>query len=89
MSELVMYTIRVTHPKTKETMEFLGQGGTVAAALADGAKMINEPFRPSTSGTRHPPQNLKVIMPDGTIALKKLKEFETGGKPPAPEIEPP
>lgn len=83
-----MYTIRVTHPRTGETMEFLGQGGTVSAALADGAKMINEPFRPSTSGTRHPPQNLKVFSRDGTVVMKKLKDFENGGAP-APEIEPP
>jgi hypothetical protein len=84
MSEATMYEIRVTHPKTRETLEFMGQGGTVAAALADGAKVINETFRPSTSGTRHPPSNLKVVMPDGKIVLKKLKEFEN---PTAPQQE--
>jgi hypothetical protein len=84
MSEPTMFTIRVTHPKTRETLEFMGQGGTVAAALADGAKVINETFRPSTSGTRHPPSNLKVVTPDGKIVLKKLKEFEN---PTAPQQE--
>lgn len=81
-----MYSIAVKHPRTGETLVFSGQGTTVAAALADGAKLINETFRPSTSGTRHPPINLKVIMPDGKIVLKKLKAFEEPAAP-APDID--
>lgn len=79
-----MFEIRVTHPVTKEVLEFLGQGGTVSAALADGAKVINETFRPSTSGPRHPPSKLKVVSPDGTVLLRTLKEFENG---PAPTMD--
>ena len=88
MNDVLLYTIKVTHPRTGETLEFMGQGSTVAAALADGAKCINETFRPSTSGTRHPPSNMKIVTKDGAIVLKKLKEFETG-KAAEPEIEAP
>lgn len=87
--KLRMYEIHVIHPETKETLRFLGQGISVTAALADGAKVINESFRPSTNGPRHGPISLNVMTAGGQIVLKTLKDFEDPPAPAAEEIDPP
>lgn len=84
---LKLWPITVTHPRTKATIRFLGQGTTVLEAVTDGAKNCGEVFRPSQSGGNfkpgavHGPSTVCVEYPDGRKAFLSLREFEADPTP--------
>jgi len=90
---LKLWPITVTHPRTMETVSFLGQGKTVLEAVTDGAKNCSEAFRPDQSGAAHKPgekggpTRVAVKQPDGTVVFKSMREFEADPKPAQPEGE--
>jgi len=85
---LKLWPITVTHPLSKETISFLGQGKTVAEAVADGASNCAQIFRPNQSGAAMRPgekggmSRVCCRKPDGTIAWRTLNEFENDPETP-------
>jgi hypothetical protein len=85
---LKLWPITVTHPRTKRTIKFLGQGKTVLEAVTDGAKNCGEAFRPSQSGgameagEKGGPTLCTVYDERGNVLHMALRDFEMD--PPAP-----
>lgn len=79
---LKLWPITVQHPLTKETISFLGQGATVAEAVADGVKNCGETYRPNQSGgaanagEKGGPNRVACRRQDGTVVHKSLRDFE-------------
>lgn len=79
----------VQNTRTKEAVEFLGQGESMGDAWKDGYGNLSAPFRHKQDGKAHPPIRLAVTLPDGTHVNRELKPFEgdtpfdpaTEGKP--------
>lgn len=93
-SALKLWPITVTHPRTKETISFLGQGATVAEAVSDGVKNLSENYRPNQSGSQAKPgekggpTRIAARRPDGSVEFKSLREFEADPQPnQQPQIE--
>lgn len=72
------FRVTVEHLTTHESFTYIGDGVTVAEAVNDGAKLLKEPFRPSSSGARNVPLPLQVTLPDGRLVARTLEEFESG-----------
>jgi hypothetical protein len=71
-----MARITVERLDNHERIDFLGQGETVAACCADGAKNLEDAFRPSSSGAKNSPLPVHVTRADGSKVWRKIEEFE-------------
>lgn len=84
-----LWPITVTHPHSKETISFLGQGTTVLEAVNDGVKNLGETYRPNQSGSagrpgeKGGPSRIGCTGPNGKIVWRSLREFEAGGAGPS------
>lgn len=76
VTQLRMWPIAVQNPATKEWLRIMGDGKTVADALADAIKVLNTPYRPKSDGKTPEPQMMAVTTHDGLKTLRTLKEFE-------------
>lgn len=75
-----MFEVAVTNTLSRETMKFLGQGRSVADALADGMKAVQASFRPR-DGTTREESRVAVTRQDGTPTLRTLTAFESDDGP--------
>ena len=70
-----MYRVRVTHEKSGEWTEFLGQGDSIESAFKDGVANAKSLFRPKNDGRTPIVQNVGVHSGD-KVTLMPLKDFE-------------
>lgn len=81
----------VENMRTGEKTDFIGQGETMAVAWSDAVKLVNEHFRPSSSGKKTNPHGVHVMTKDGRSVHRTLQEFESDfghGQKPQPTAIP-
>lgn len=76
MSTLKMFRFSVENMTTREHAKFIGQGESIAAAISDGLKGVQDTFRPKNDGKQRDPMGLAVTLPSGEIVNRKLQDFE-------------
>ncbi len=73
---LKLFRFSVENMTTHEHAKFIGQGSTIAAAISDGLKVVQDTFRPKNDGKQRDPHGLAVTLPSGEIVNRKLQDFE-------------